>query len=724
MSLPFLPGNSFNKNLGKDKFHKSHFFDYNADVAVFDIKSGIGGEPLPGQTTAKNRSIYPEGIGSGQPTWVAFDRQVLRFFAYFQEGIEEKAEEQFRIRNCVILFYLEDDSIQVNEKINENSGIPQGTLIRRHRIPLPPPNDDQFYTIDNFNVGEKIEFYSKTFHITGCDRFTESFLQKIGFKVHPSQVTPSDPYSQHREKMLSAMQPQRPYERLDTLKQFLDYDRKVLRFYCLWDDTESMFGDQHELVLHYYLADDTIEILEKVPPNAGKDAIPVFLKRARLPKNPPGVHQPGVKTTRTVLNVFGPNGDGSRYILDALKTGEVLIDYYYENDLIVGAYLNVWGRKILLCDCDDFTKQFYCAKYNINDFQSIQFPQETPRKVKPEIPPHTGFGSEEDSLSSYYNLIPKAPRKDYIKFMLKDRAGLNSNILRFVANMKTSKGIDSERIFIIYYYLSDDTTSVFEPPIRNSGIIGGMFLQRGKIAKPRASSTDITVYYQPEDFYIGADLIFNKFHFIVFDADEYALRYMEEECDQFPHANIRLILAKLKGPATVHVDQIRATFKDADSENNGLIPDDQFKTLVKSLAKSLLNEHEVITLSRHYKVKKDPPLGSLIAIVQDDLKRLNYNSFSELLKEFQSSDESKCGFIEREELLHLCNILKLPLSDQLIQAMMENCEKDLKKRISYKQFVQLLNWEEFPAPSTKIPTGNVIQINYGALIGDLTTRYQ
>lgn len=45
-----------------------------------------------------------------------------------------------------------------------------------------------------------------------------------------------------------------------------------------------MFGDQHELVLHYYLADDTIEILEKVPPNSGRDAVPVFLKRDKLPK--------------------------------------------------------------------------------------------------------------------------------------------------------------------------------------------------------------------------------------------------------------------------------------------------------------------------------------------------------------------------------------------------------------------------------------------------------
>lgn len=37
--------------------------------------------------------------------------------------------------------------------------------------------------------------------------------------------------------------------------------------------------------------------------------------------------------------------------------------------------------------------------------------------------------------------------------------------------------------FIISYFLSDDTILVFEPPQRNSGILGGKFLERGRIKK-------------------------------------------------------------------------------------------------------------------------------------------------------------------------------------------------------------------------------------------------
>ena len=34
------------------------------------------------------------------------------------------------------------------------------------------------------------------------------------------------------------MQPLRPYEKEDTLKQFLQFDRNVLRFFCVWDDCD------------------------------------------------------------------------------------------------------------------------------------------------------------------------------------------------------------------------------------------------------------------------------------------------------------------------------------------------------------------------------------------------------------------------------------------------------------------------------------------------------
>jgi hypothetical protein len=45
-------------------------------------------------------------------------------------------------------------------------------------------------------------------------------------------------------------------------------------------------------VIHYYLADDTIEIREVHFANNGRDQFPLLLKRQKLPKQF-GVNQPG-----------------------------------------------------------------------------------------------------------------------------------------------------------------------------------------------------------------------------------------------------------------------------------------------------------------------------------------------------------------------------------------------------------------------------------------------
>lgn len=61
---------------------------------------------------------------------------------------------------------------------------------------------------------------------------------------------------------------------------------QVLRFYCMWDDRQKMYGDRRRLRLHFYLEDSTAEILEDVEQNSGREHFPVFLQRGQLPKVP------------------------------------------------------------------------------------------------------------------------------------------------------------------------------------------------------------------------------------------------------------------------------------------------------------------------------------------------------------------------------------------------------------------------------------------------------
>lgn len=48
-----------------------------------------------------------------------------------------------------------------------------------------------------------------------------------------------------------------------------------------------------------------------------------------------------------------------------LQTGAINTEYYSDVDLTLGGVINVWGRMMLLCDCDEFTKQYYKTKYGI-----------------------------------------------------------------------------------------------------------------------------------------------------------------------------------------------------------------------------------------------------------------------------------------------------------------------------------------------------------------------
>lgn len=46
---------------------------------------------------------------------------------------------------------------------------------------------------------------------------------------------------------------------------------------------------------------------------------------------------------------------------------------------------------------------------------------------------------------------------------------MDSKVLNFQAKMITADPVDRERVFIISFYLSNDTISVFEHPQKNSG---------------------------------------------------------------------------------------------------------------------------------------------------------------------------------------------------------------------------------------------------------------
>ncbi|XP_028379129.1 EF-hand domain-containing family member C2 isoform X1 [Phyllostomus discolor] len=688
MALPLLPGYGFSCTVGKDKFHR---------MLVTEGKAGIDELPLR-QRSKPKYSVFPKEMGSGVPSWVAFDKQILSFDAYVEDEVHDKRQENYRIRYHKILFYPEDDTIQVYEPPVKNSGLPQGTIIRRHRIPLPPPDDDQFYTVYSFNISIDIVFYGRTFKIYDCDAFTKNFLKNIGVKLNPPSQCPEDPYTKTRREVLECMQPLRPYESFDTLKQFLEYDRKVLRFFCLWDDS-SLFGDCRQLILNYFLSDDTIEIKELLPRNSGRTPVSWFLRRGKLPKyGPPGVYQPGEVTNRIVLNVYtGFTLSPVRgYMLDKYKLGKLEQEFYKDSDLSVGTTINVWGRKVLLCDCDEFTKTYYKTKYGIDNFTSISCKAPSPPKIEGNFPRYTGFTSEVESVRPSLGLVP-IPRpnvEEFWKFMENDSYGYMSNILRFFAKLITDKCADEDRLFVISYFLSNNTISVFEPIERNSGYTGGLFLKKMRIKRPRQEviKSGLSEYIQPEELYIGAKVNLNGYLFILLNADEYTLKFMEENSDRYPFSNLELALQKLKDEKSKSTE-IKQIFRAADYNLTKTVDYNTFREILMNITLGKLTDQELITIVRHYGVPEEPctDINILIATAHEQFKRALFENFDRLISCCVYEDREQKKVLPRKDIKRLCKSSSLPLSDDLLEALLCKFE-DSEKQVNYESFFSALNW--------------------------------
>jgi len=67
----------------------------------------------------------------------------------------------------------------------------------------------------------------------------------------------------------------------------------------------------------------------------------------------------GAQDPFTILNVLGENTTKNYYIADSLDTGKIAADYYKDNELSIGAEINVFGRRIVITNMDAFTKEYY-----------------------------------------------------------------------------------------------------------------------------------------------------------------------------------------------------------------------------------------------------------------------------------------------------------------------------------------------------------------------------
>ena len=101
---------------------------------------------------------------------------------------------------------------------------------------------------------------------------------------------------------------------------------------------------------------------------------------------------------------------------------------------------------------------------------------------------------------------------------------------------------------MLSYFMNDDTISVFEPPLRNSGMVGGKFLERGIKYKPGTEEQ-----YTYKDLYVGAEIVINSFNFLLSNADEYTFSYMENNKHVFIMGDGQAVLQLLQAQVAVRI---------------------------------------------------------------------------------------------------------------------------------------------------------------------------
>jgi len=594
-ALPNLPGYNFRQRKGN--YPRQNSWNLVNGVRI-EQKEGLSHEKPKFVKVSKAQDMWRSGsfpdsetrevfknaganmLSQELPAWDALDRHVLRFSGYFKESVVEANLENFRVRRAIIYYYLEDDTCQIQEPKIENSGMPQGQLIRRHRFPSV---EGGYLKAEDLRVGTVLQIYGRNIYITDCDPFTREYFEQAGIPQGPTEAEETDPFQATREAMKSHASTQpRTYEKVyrevmlggghinADMQQFLENDKKILRFYAVMDDVTTPQFERRPFTIMFFLADDTLEISEQYPLNCGREKFPIFFRRGKLPLGP--------------YKVQGPQAQ-------ARKKSE----FVHGHDLRVNTTVQLLGNyNFFIYDADEFTRNYFRQKLGmeLEPMVDVRLPERTVPRAK--TPPYTGYGTWEDSMGSVTHLVPKLPKKDLVKLFQHE-----GKVLRFKAKFAKPKPEEADRMFVISFYLQDDTLAIHEPPQRNMGIVTGRFLEKG-IHLNQVTGR----FFEPNDLLPGKVVQVYNHELLILDMDEYSRKVFENPNTLLRKFDLEAVLQKLRDSMRQQYPLVRDIFRRFDGDHDGVLTVAEFQGALEKFGFQLAPE-DVLKIMRHFDSRKD-----------------------------------------------------------------------------------------------------------------------
>ncbi|KAL6265166.1 hypothetical protein P5V15_005251 [Pogonomyrmex californicus] len=325
-----------------DPFTREFLTSQGIDVGE---KESLPADPYTEQRDAKRRLPLrvTRIVDDSRRRFLEYDSMILSFDATWNGD------------HYQVMYFLTDDTIAIREIHGPNNGKdPVAMLLKRMRIPknwqnLPSwhpsiymeygdPEIVEYYSPQDFRVGETILLFGRHFLLHDCDAFTRKYysdmmgtpqpdaipiparvkkpLVKFEIPPHIKFGSPEDTYA----SCLSLI-PKPPKKNL--IRQLANFPKKLR--YSARMDAVHLEDEDRDFILMYSLSDGTIQINEIEKRNSGRRE-GCFLSSRLIPK--------------------------------PCSTRNINPEYYTPQDFFIGARINVFNHRFIITGADLFVYRY------------------------------------------------------------------------------------------------------------------------------------------------------------------------------------------------------------------------------------------------------------------------------------------------------------------------------------------------------------------------------
>jgi Ca2+-binding EF-hand superfamily protein len=618
-----------------------------------------------------SRRITNEALLGGRPgligyrvtrdleNWMKNDGKQLKFECVWDDT-DRYNGKSYKFQ---MVYYLEDDTIQIVRPSEKAGGNVFPVLVKRCRIPkdftkrneIPDNplgrNQKKYYVAEDLKCGQFVNIFGRNLMICRVNASTFEWYKARGINQHAVDVEKADsriikhiipPYNgwgSEADSLTSCMHlVPKPVKR-DMLR-FLESQGETLRFKAKLNDPKTPADGERRFVFTFYLEDLTVAIFEPAVANSGVIG-GKYLER--------GEYKRSIREkTAEELNPFGARDNNPLVILLREKMQQYLSGGKY---MLLEAFKHFGGG---------------------------------------------GQGSDNITLKEFKHGcmmcgMPTTMREARTLFGLYDEDGSgNISFQEFVDGVMESD----------YGLMGSDASKSTARWLRPSDFTIGNVV---RIQFPRTGA-------ETPDFKI-------------ISADGYTLSMMEMNPQDFPKSNVEYIIKELATKLAQFNVNVHQEFKTYDQDRTGTISEEQFKSLLNKWAKDLgfvdedLQEQDLVTLVRNFDEDGDgsisyaefcdaltaAPIAFRNEVDENHLEKAErklYNEFhdhptEDLVAAFSEMDEHGDGQITMDEFHRFLEHHGIEVSDEETAAIMLHYDKDVKGWFNYQDFISVVKSPHF-----------------------------